>query len=503
VLSRPIRSSLAAVVLPLLLVAAGCAQPSAAADPPPAAELARFYDQEPTWGPCADPGFECTRVEVPLDYEDPDGRTARIAMLRIPARGERIGSLLYNPGGPGQSGTSVLATMLAKPLAAGPIGEGFDVVGFDPRGIGASTPALDCHTDAERGDDAMFVWLRAEDWTQAQTRGLAERCAERSGGMDVLEHVGTRDAARDMDILRSVLGDDQLSFLGQSYGTRLGAVYAEEFPRAVRAMVLDAPMDPAVGTAERYTALFATFQERFDDLAAFCATDPACPLGTEPARATEEFQSIVRPLLDAPVPAMNGRTLGFDGAIEGLMAGLYTEDAYPALVQGIAELATGRGGILTALRDVYVGRGPDGSYTNWVEAFQGVNCLDEQRRTPDEETALKRAWYDAAPFLDPGRPVGETHDRCEHWPGRPTLGFPHADGIQGLAPTLTVAATGDPATPYEGGISLAESLGGSLLTVDAAQHGSVLLSGNACVDGIVADYLTTLRTPPDGARCAG
>nr|WP_246457860.1 alpha/beta hydrolase [Saccharopolyspora gloriosae] len=526
-MSRVTRSSLAAVALPLLLLATGCDHPPLPAKPPlpslPQAavapeKLARFYDQEPAWGPCADyattdgdreafanPGFECARVEVPLDYDRPEGPTAQIAMLRIPARGERIGSLQYNPGGPGQSGMSVAATMLADPLTTSPIGEKFDLIGFDPRGTGASTPALDCFTDAEREDGALTMLLRfgAVDWTEQQARDLADQCAERSGGSDVLEHVGTRDAAQDLDIIREVLGDEKLNLLGQSYGTRLGAVYAEMFPENVRALVLDGPLDPAAKTLDRFEAQMTVTQRSFDELAAFCATGPACPLGTDPARATENFQNIVRPLLDAPVPALDGRRLTFNDAIDATITGLADEAAYPVLVQGLTELTSGRGDMLLAMRDAASSRAPDGKYSNALEANLAINCLDEDRRTPAEETALKRAVYAAAPFTDPGRPVVDAHDGCEDWPVRPTLGIPYAEGIEGLPPTLAVAATGDPLTPYEGGVNLAETLGSSLLTVDVARHGTVLLGGNACVDGIVADYLETSRTPPEGARCAG
>ena len=171
-------------------------------------------------------------------------------------------------------------------------------------------------------------------------------------------------------------------------------------------------------------------------------------------------------------------------------------------MQGLAQLRSGRGDLLLALRDAYVGRAADGSHHNLMEADLAINCIDEERRSPAEETAMKRAMYDAAPFMDPGRELVEARDACEHWPAQPTLGFPYADGIEGLPATLTVAVSEDPATPYQGGISLARSLGGSLLTVDVAKHGAVL-TGNACVDGRTAEYLTTGRTPPEGTRCPG
>ncbi|MBP2365310.1 alpha/beta hydrolase [Pseudonocardia parietis] len=505
-----------------LILVSGCAGPApqarADAPAPPPAELARFYDQEPTWGPCtdfatgepdraafADPAYECARVEVPLNYEQPDGRTAALAMLRIAARDEPTGSLVFNAGGPGNPSTSTAVRAYADRLAVDPIGERFDFVAVDQRGTGASTPALNCFTDAEREDDAVTWPLRfGPDRTEAQNRELVERCAEGSGGMDVLAHSGSRDAARDMDVVRHVLGDEGLNYFGGSYGTRLGAVYAEMFPQNVRTMVLDGPLDPAKGTVERYLAQAASFQQGFDKLAASCATVPDCPLGTDPARATERFHQLVRPLQDTPAtaPALGGRTLTYEDAVDAVMNGLYSDAAHPVIVQGLQQLATGRGDMLLALLDAFVERRPDGSYGEFLEANLAINCLDAQRRTPAEETAAKREFLRLAPFMDPGRPVVETRDRCEHWPVEPTLDIPFAQDIEGLPATLVVAATGDPATPYQDGINLTEDLGGHLLTVNADTHGSVLL-GNSCIDTAVADYLISLETPVDGARCDG
>jgi len=286
--------------------------------------LARFYEQALTFGPCdsyattsadattfADKRFSCARLEVPLDYQNPEGRTAQIALLRVTAKGQpatRIGSVLLNPGGPGFSGMSYAATV-ADALAASPITQQFDLIGFDPRGVGASTPALDCFTDAEREADVTLSTLNAgvEDYTEDETRQLYKGCVQRSGGEDVLAHVGTRDVARDMDVLRAVLGDKKLTFAGSSYGTRLGAVYAEMFPLNVRAMVLDGAVDPTTGTAARRLVQFAGFQRGFENMAAFCAKSPDCPLGSDPDQATAAFQQLLQPLIDTPIVTADGR----------------------------------------------------------------------------------------------------------------------------------------------------------------------------------------------------
>ncbi|MFV2173133.1 alpha/beta hydrolase [Actinomadura sp. LOL_016] len=445
---------------------------------------------------------ECARLKVPLDYRKPDGRQAEIALLRVPARGgDPIGSLVLNPGGPGFPGTDH-AALIAAAWAKSPITERFDLVGFDPRGVGASTPALDCYTDAERDRGAKLSSIPAglDDWTKQETRRLVQRCAERSGGEQALAHVGTRDVARDMDVLRAALGDEKLSFAGTSYGTRLGAVYAEMFPQQVRALVLDGAFDPLAGTRERRVQQAAGMQRTFERMAASCAAQPDCPLGTDPDRATTVFQNLVRPLVDEPVRTSDGRGLTFEQAVEGVTAAMYAETMWPVAIAGIAELKAGKGDTLLKLRDGYHGRTADGAYPDSLEASMAINCLDEERHTPKQGAALNRAWFKGAPFTDPGRPVERVRDGCEHWPVEPTLGYPYATGIEGLADTLTVSVTGDAITPHAGGVSLAGTLGGSLLTVEGEQHGA-LLAGNACVDRTVAAYLIDLESPAEGARC--
>ncbi|MEU0545355.1 alpha/beta hydrolase [Nocardia sp. NPDC005978] len=502
----------AATAFLLALTLTGCSQSS---QPDDAERLQRFYDQQLAFGACdgyattagdetaiaARPEFRCARLEVPLDYGDPGGRTMKIAVLKAPARGERIGSLLLNPGGPGGPGMA-MAAVGAKTWAASPVTERFDLIGFDPRGVGASTPAIDCFSDAETdAGEAVFPMASSVGrWTADDTRALVERCAERSGGTDVLEHVGTRDAVRDMDILRAALGDEKLSYLGQSYGTRLGPVYAETFPERVRAMVLDSAIDPHAGTVDRRITQFAGFQRAFDKMAADCATRPDCPLGTDPARATASFQQLTRSLADTPIE-VQGHRLSFTDVWGAVTAGLYDSAAWPVITKGLTELRAGKGDTLVALGNAFGGRGPDGRWPNFAEAAYAINCMDEERRTPDEETELRRRLYAAAPYMDPGTGVEGARDACEFWPAPPTLGYPYAEGIRGLPQTLTIGITGDPATPYPGSRSLAETLGGTLLTVDGEQHTVALSPVSPCVNAIVADYLVDLKTPPAEARC--
>jgi pimeloyl-ACP methyl ester carboxylesterase len=516
--STVVRSSLTVVALLLLLALGACAQPAPPppnAAQPPAAELARFYGQELSFGPCAgyattgadeklfasDPRFECARLEVPLDYDNPAGETAQVAVLRVPARGASMGSLLLNSGGPGGTGMN-FAAIVARTLAQSPVTERFDLIGFDPRGVGATTPAVDCFTDEQlrsgKAPQNEFL-ISAGTLSEDGARQLVQTCAQLSGGEQALAAVATRDTVRDMDVLRAALGEQQLNFFGQSYGTRVGAFYAAEYPQHVRAMVLDGAVDPRLGLVERRLSQFAGFQRSFEQMAADCATRPDCPLGPDPARATQVFQDIVRPLLDRPMPAEGGLT--YNDAVGAVISGLYYSEAWPMIIQGLAELRDGRPDTLARLLQLFSGPDDGGRLSNFAEAAYAIGCMDEDRLTVEQARDVRGRIYQVAPFADPGRGVEGARDGCEAWPAPPKPTYPFPDRVEGVPPTLTVSITGDPTTPYDAGIRLAEALRGSLLTVEGEQHTVVAAGKNACVADLVADYLVNLRTPPAGARC--
>lgn len=508
------KPGLAVAAAASLLLMAGCtvATPNDGGTPN-AAGLEQFMEQELEFGAC-DPTIvnsqppvpevidvaektECATLEVPMDYADLDGETIDIAVTRIAATSDdRIGSVVLNPGGPGIPATT-FAPLVAALWAGSPMVERFDIVGFDPRGVGLTDPAVDCYTDEERDADEPLAALGT--WTEESARRIVEKCADGSGGEKMLAHLGTRDVARDMDVLRAALGDDKLTYAGGSYGTRLGTVYAEMFPQNVRALVLDGAVDPLKNTIDRRIQLNEGLQASFQRFADFCATQADCPLGSDPAQATTAAQQLLRPLLDEPLAAADGRNVGFLAASEGIISGLYTEASWPAIIAGLSELQAGRPDGILALRDGYYGRSAEGEYANDYEALFAINCVDEQRLTADEMTDLGNELNEAVPFLDSGTSPA-TQDGCEFWPTEPALGFPYATDIEGLPEVLVISATGDPVTPHQGGISLAETLGARLLTVDGNQHGTIV-SRNECVDAVVADYLVDLELPEEGARC--
>lgn len=496
-------------------VGAGPATPSTPADP-----LEGFRAQQLVFEECTGyavtaldeeyfpqaPDAECARLEVPLDYADPAGGTASVAVVRIPARGESMGALVFNPGGPGAPG--LLATMgVSVMLADSPLTERFDLVGFDPRGTGATRPAVDCWSaDGTTAGDAVFAGLgsAAPELSETDTRALMERCADGTGGPEALAAVGTRTSAHDMDVLRAALGKERLTFLGQSYGTRLGTAYAEQYPGHVRAMILDGAFDPTLGQQDRLLTTYAGFQASFDALAAECASGPDCPLGEDPEGATASLQALLQPLAEEPVPAL-GEELTHELAVAGVIGGLYAPQTWPRVVEGLREVERGSGDTLLALargsEGVEVGGDPSEDGT--AEALLAINCVDEEPLSADEVAGFREATATVAPFMDPGRDVTDgARDRCADWPVTGQLGVPHAQDVEGLPPTLVVSITGDPATPHSGGVALARALGSTLLTVEGEGHTVVSSGASPCVDAVAAAYLIDLRVPEAGARCS-
>lgn len=464
------------------------------------------------WGSCSRfmddgasdiPSAQCTTVPVPVDYDDPSGGQVQLALIRIPPSGPRIGSLLVNPGGPGGSAVDAVAAM-APALAGSEITRRFDLVGFDPRGVGHSTPAVRCRTDAEfdawRRDPMVDYSPAGVAHIEQLNRQLATECVDRMGPA-FLENVGTATVARDMDVVRQALGDEQINYLGFSYGTELGTAYVEQFAEHVRAMVLDGAIDPSVGPIEQNVTQEAGFQTAFNDYAADCAKSPDCPLGTDPAKSVSRYHDLVDPLVDAPGKTADPRGLSYADAVIGTLNALYTPQHWKSLTNGLLGLQRGTGaGDLLVLADDYYGRGPDGHYDNTEDAFNAVRCVDAP------SPADPAPWVDAdwrirqvAPFDSYGQFTGlAPRDLCALWPV-PATSSPQPAAPVAPGKVVVVSTTHDPATPYQSGVDLARQLGASLITYDGTQH-TVVFSGDRCVDSAVARYFVDL-VPPDDLRC--
>jgi pimeloyl-ACP methyl ester carboxylesterase len=450
------------------------------------------------------PTARCATVAVPVDYNNPGAAQIQLAVIRIPATGKRIGSLLVNPGGPGASAVDSVVG-LAPVLADSPIRRSFDLVGFDPRGVGHSTPPVRCRTDAEfdafRRDPMVDYSPTGVAHIEQVYRQLAQGCVNRMGP-GFLANVGTASAARDMDGIRQALGDQQISYLGFSYGTELGTAYVEQFGDHVRAMVLDGAIDPAVGPVEENIRQMAGFQAVFNDYAADCARSADCPLGTDPNKWVSRYHELVDPLVTAPAKTQDPRGLGYADATTGTINALYTPQYWKFLTSGLLGLARGTDpGDLLTLADDYQGRNPDGHYSNGQDAFNAIRCVDAPSPTDSA------AWVDAdrqirqvAPFLSYGQFTGYApRDLCAMWPV-PATSQPHPAAPVAPGKVVVVSTTHDPATPYQAGVNLAQQLGAPLITFDGSQH-TVVFTGDRCVDDAVVRYFVDQTSPPDNLRC--
>ena len=450
-----------------------------------------------TWARCG--ALECATLQVPLDHDQPGGRQIGIALNRRPAtdRARRIGSLLVNPGGPGASGVDFLPALLGR--ISSTVKARFDVIGFDPRGTGRSSPVR-CLPTAEL-DRYFSVDPVPDDAAEkafllSAVQRFVAGCQQRSG--DLLPHVGTEDAVRDMDRIRAAVGDEKLSFLGFSYGTSLGATYAELFPGRVRALVLDGAVDPSLDTPALNRVQGEGFDKAFDAFAADCARQgPGCPWRPAGGPAKAAFLALSSRIEKAPVPA-GRRRVGPSELTLGVARFLYSKDAWPQLAQGLASLEAGSGAVVLAGFDDLVGRKADGSFSNDQEANVAINCLDNP--APRDVAAYEQAAAAAtrvAPAFGPT--VAWSGLVCGLWPV-PTVGKAEPLRAPGTPPILVIGTTNDPATPFVWAEALASQLPqGRLLRFEGEGHTAYGDSG--CATRIADDYLLTLRLPPGQLRC--
>jgi pimeloyl-ACP methyl ester carboxylesterase len=492
------------------LLAACTATPSAVAPPPkpqpgatvaPTPDLGRFYAQRPAWKDCKS-GFQCATISVPLDYAAPAGPTISLALIRLPAADPktRIGALLVNPGGPGVSGVDFArdaATTFSKSIRSH-----YDIVGFDPRGVGASTP-VECISDKQQ--DALTAYDGSPD-TPAEITGLyaiskqfADGCEAHSAAL--LPHIGTADAARDMDVIRAVMGDAKLHYYGASYGTLLGATYANEFPSKVGRMVLDGALDPTLTSQDLARGQLGGFVGALNSFLADCVRLSSCPVGHTVAEGRARIAALIAGADAHPLPSSSGRPVTQSLVVLGVLYPLYDrQNGWPILRQALTQANQGNGDTLLAVADEYADRGANGHYgSNVNEANYAVNCLDR----PDHSTvadiqALSAEFSVTSPILGPYFAWGDVP--CTVWPVKSGV-VPGPLHAVGAAPILVLGTTRDPATPYQWAVNLANELSSGRLLSRVGDGHTAYGRGSPCIDTAVQTYLVSGVLPPKGTVC--
>lgn len=467
----------------------------------PDATLAKFYDQKLSWDDCED-GAQCAKMTVPIDYAQPQGATIQIAVLKSPATGDKKGSLVVNPGGPGGSGVDYAAA--ADFVVSDKVHKSYDVVGFDPRGVQRSAP-ITCLDD--RGLDAYLGADPTPDDKTEQTtfmttaKNFGAACKSKAGPL--LGHVSTVEAAKDMDVLRGVLGEDKLDYLGKSYGTFLGATYADLFPKRVGRFVLDGVVPPDLTNSQVNKGQAEGFERATQAYVRDCIANGDCPLADNEPAAMQKIRDLLKQFDKAPIKIdddsdVKQLTEGWGNM--GIAAAMYDQGSWSTLTDAFKEAIAGDGDGLMKLANTYADRSSGGSYSgNIMQVINAVNCLD--RSAPADAASYEKDQADfskVAPTWGPMLAWGTAV--CGSWPIKAT-GAPKKITAAGSGPILVIGTTRDPATPYEWSGRLEAMLtNGRLISYDGDGHTAYRRS-NGCVDNAVDAYLLEGKDPGENVKC--
>lgn len=523
--SRLFRRSGALVAVGVLLLA-GCTGSSGDSDPttPPAGgerqqgtdktldalptaipgHLRSYYGQKLKWRDCGAKDFECATLKVPLDYENPDqSEDLELSVVRKSAggSGKPIGSLMVNPGGPGGSAVDYVQTAAGIGFPE-EVRERYDIVGMDPRGVARSEPikclsdrAMDAHTAKDSTPDSKAE----EEALTKSNKAFADGCEEQAGKL--LDHVSTIEAARDMDVLRQVIGDDKLHYVGFSYGTLLGATYAGLFPDRAGRLVLDGAMNPSLDAEQLSRDQTTGFTTAFNAFAEDCVGRSDCPLGTESAAdAGKQLSAFFEKVDKEPLDTGSDRELTESLATTGVIMAMYDESWWAMLRDALTDAMDGDGAALLGMSDNYYERDPDGSYGNIMYANSAINCLDQPGAfgSPEEAEKAVDSFEEVSPVF--GRGFAYDALICADWPAKPS-GEANRIEAQGADPILVVGTTRDPATPYVWSEALAEQLdSATLLTYEGDGH-TAYVRGGDCVNSTVNTYLLKGEVPEGGKSC--
>lgn len=489
------------VPAPTLTVATGAEQ---ATDP----AYGAFYGQQPRWSACGGDPVECATVQVPVDWDDPSGDTIELALARYPAQGERRGALVLNFGGPGVAGADTVQR-LGGVLVGPALADAYDLVGFDPRGVGRSA-GVDCLSDAELDDwrssdteadpdsdlDAAIAELRAS------SEEFSAGCAASAGPL--LAHLDTVSASRDLDVVRDALDQDRLDYLGFSYGTLLGATYADRFPQRVGRFVLDGALDPAGSYTDVVAGQAAGIELALRGYVTACLAGDTgrCPLSGDADDAVRQVVGVIHAADEAPLRTGDeDRPLTVGLAFTGVIAPLYDEGSWDSLTSALSQAIQDDDGTrLLGLADGYSDRDASGRYTsNTEEAFMAINCLDYPvDDSPAAMAAAAEVVEKAAPVIGPFMTYGEI--LCGEWPV-PVVRTPGPVDAEGAPPILVLGTTGDPATPYEWAVALADQLESGVLVTREGEGHTAYGKGSRCIDASVEAWLIDAAIVADGTRC--
>ena len=493
-------------LLALVLLLTGC---TVAPGPAETAQSgpARFYGQKVEWRSCEPAGMSCASILAPIDWAKPDGPTFRLAVIRhVSHSAKRIGSLFVNPGGPGGSGYDFVRDGLDF-FTDATLRAHFDIVGWDPRGVGRTAP-LKC-LSGKQMDQLIYgvptqpvgsdAWLASR---VAPEKAFAAACKKNSGPL--LGHVDAESNARDLDLMRALVGDKKLDYLGFSYGTFFGAHYAKLFPKNVGRLVLDGPVDPSIAEPQDFVTQMAGFESAYRAFLANCLAGAGCPFTGTVDDALAQTTALANAVAAEHLQSQDGRTLTLATIGTGISYPLYSRDQWPTLEQAIADLQQGHADSTFELADGYNDRSSDGTYSEGPNVYVAALCLDGEypdslAGTAETQAAIQKA----APTI--GTLIAYTDwDHvsidCQNWPYRSVL---HAEKIaaKGAAPIMVVGTTNDPATPYSGAQSLAAQLDSGFLVTRRGEGHTAYASGNACIDDTVDAYLTAGTVPKSDPDC--
>lgn len=508
---RTLRSAILAAALAVVLPLTGCvgsflpAAPSTTSKPTNenvAADLKPFYGQVLKWKACEGGDFQCATATAPLDWAQPAKQSIQLALIRKPATGTKLGSLLVNPGGPGGSGFDFIKDSLNYAVDA-KLQQNYDIVGFDPRGVNKSS-AVKCYQSPADLDAYLFdipphpygsdAWIADQ---RAANEKFGQACLSYTG--DLLGHVDTVSAARDLDLLRAALGDKKLNYLGSSYGTLLGATFAGLYPHKTGHLVLDGALDPATSSFDVSETQAKGFESALRAYITDCETGKECPFTGSVDSAMASVGSLLSSLNTSPLLAPDGRQLGSSVMTNAIILPLYNKANWPLLNRLFTTVMQGDATFAFTLADTYFGRDANGTYkNNSTEAFIAINCLDY---TTDASLDSLRAdaakLKQAAPILGPQLSYDTS---CDKWPFASTRDRV-AIAAPGSAPILVVGTTNDPATPYVWAKNLASELkNGHLITYKGEGH-TAYNKSNACVNNAVDNFFVGGTVPASDPMC--